>query len=134
MGVKAEKNIHGDKITTVFTTITSGAATSPPLYKAAVFSILEVADHHREVEVMNAQSSCYDFAREFGFDSAATAAVAMNLDSGVIRVVAIFTELVTGDVGIMFNGNIKTAGPRVELHSLIKNLSDYSREQERLFV
>jgi len=134
MGVKAEKTVIGSKITTVFTTIATGAATSPPTGKGAVFTILEAADHHREVEVLNAHKACYAFAREFGFDSAGTAAIAMNLDSKVIRIVSIFTELVTGDVGIMFNGTIKTAGPRVELDSMFGNLSAYSREQKRLFV
>ena len=132
MGVKAEKTISEGKEGIVFSTIASGSATAPALFSGAVFSILDAADHHRELEIANGQMKCYDFARELGFDNAGTGAVAMNIHTGVLRVVALFSELVTGDIGIMLNGNIKDEGPRNEIKSMLDQLTDYSRENRRL--
>jgi len=134
MGIKAEKTIEQKKEITKFTTVASGAVQFPPLFHGGIFAILDAGDHHRELEVINAQKKCYAYARDAGFNTAGTSAVAMNLDTKVIRFVAIATDIVTGDVGIMLNGNIKTRGPRTEIESMLSDLTDFSREQNRLFA
>ncbi len=135
MGVRIQRVLTDRKESTVITTVASGGFTFPPTGSIAVLSVLEGDDVNRFADIERAMHDCYEYLRDNNlYDSPSGVAFVRNLNDakrGVVQRV-LSNTIVTGDVGVMLIGNIRTQGKSTILISAYKQLIDYAREQGRL--
>lgn len=126
MGIQATMPISGKKNATV-ATIISGGATYPPVGNVRIVSL---AEDHRAMETREGIIDCINYARDNDLHtSAGSVAIVVDINGRrQIQVVAIASNVVDGQVGIMLVGQERSKGKTMILDNAHRQLLDWVSE------
>lgn len=140
MGVQALRLVVplAKKDDIVFSTPVTALVVAPGANSIAVITMLGAGDLHRHLETQLKIKECINFLLEGNFLPAAAldAFVAMKLNESKpsIRTSAVFTEFVTGDVGISIDAALRTPGAKNWIYNAFIQTLDFMNEKDRLSV
>lgn len=140
MGIQALRTIVplAKKSAIVFSFPATTAVIAPSANQIAIVTMLAAADAHRLLEVQQKVRECINYAREKTWfeDLATDIFVAIKLDGskGSARSDTVFTNFVTGDVGITIDGATRIGGSKNWIEEAYQQTLDWMSEEARLTV